>query len=326
MCLHPPQAYNLGRFIGKAGTSKQTATFVATHSSQILRGVLQTAVEVQIVRLSRSYDGFAAKRVDSKLWEEVMRTPTVRADTVLDGIFAQAVTVIEADGDRIVYQAAWEVVGESQSLDIHFAAVGGTGGIADTCQFYKVLGIPVAVIADLDLVTDVPKFTQIVKGLAGAKQDLDRLLDQVRQLATKLQALPPTLTESETRAILENLSLLPLDWAQSKDRELRKSLSELANRLNGMRGLKRGGVGQLPDEVAQPLRLLIEGCRAVGLFLVPVGELEYWLTSHGIAASKEKKWAWANEASEFLRNNPAEDDDIWAFMTQVGQHLRRQLS
>ncbi len=41
MCLHPPQSYNLGQFIGKKATSDQTATFVATHSSQILRGKIK---------------------------------------------------------------------------------------------------------------------------------------------------------------------------------------------------------------------------------------------------------------------------------------------
>ena len=43
LCLHPPQAYNLGRFIGKFGASQDSATFVATHSSHLLRGILQTA-------------------------------------------------------------------------------------------------------------------------------------------------------------------------------------------------------------------------------------------------------------------------------------------
>lgn len=163
MCLHPPQAYNLGQFIGTTGTSKQTATFVATHSSQILRGVLQTAEDLQIVRVTRSQKGFSAKHVDSALLEEAMRKPTVRAETVLDGIFAQAVTIIEADGDRIVYQSTWEVVGQNRGFDIHFTAVGGTGGIADTCQLHKMLGIPVAIVADLDLITDVEKLKVVLR-------------------------------------------------------------------------------------------------------------------------------------------------------------------
>ena len=48
MCLHPPQARELGRLIGKYGSTSDTATFVATHSSEILRGALETGRDVQI--------------------------------------------------------------------------------------------------------------------------------------------------------------------------------------------------------------------------------------------------------------------------------------
>ena len=58
MCLHPPQAYNLGQFIGDHASSQQTATFVATHSSQVLRGIIQTAYKLKIVRLSKTEEGF----------------------------------------------------------------------------------------------------------------------------------------------------------------------------------------------------------------------------------------------------------------------------
>ena len=58
--------------------------------------------------------------VKSGVWRiesEAMQKPTVRAETVLDGIFSQAVAVIEADSDGIVYQAAWEIVGQDRNFD-----------------------------------------------------------------------------------------------------------------------------------------------------------------------------------------------------------------
>ena len=265
MCLHPPQAYNLGQFIGTSGTSKQTATFVATHSSQVLRGVLQTAENLQIVRLTRKPDGFSAKHVDSHLLADAMRKPTVRAETVLDGIFAQAVTVIEADGDRVVYQAAWEVVGQSSNFDIHFTAAGGTGGIADTCQLYKMLGIPVAVIADLDLVTDPEKIRFILRSLGNDISQIDILISNAREIAGTLRELPPTITEDEVRETLTELAGNEFNWAQGHDRNLRDSLSEINNQLNGMRGLKRGGVTALPAEVVGPLEAFIEKLKSVGV-------------------------------------------------------------
>ena len=110
MCLHPPQAYNLGRFIGRYGAGRDTMTVVATHSSHLLRGVLQTAEQVQIVRLNRRDRKFSAHLVPAVNLTEALERPTLKAEAVLDGIFAQAVAVVEADGDRLVYQAVWETV------------------------------------------------------------------------------------------------------------------------------------------------------------------------------------------------------------------------
>src|SRR5205085_6843833 len=107
MCLHPPQAYNLGRFIGRFGSSGDTATFVATHSSHVLRGALQTAEHLQIVRLTRRGQEFRAHLVPKNVLAEILKRSTVRAESVLDGIFSQAVAIVDADGDRTVYQAAW---------------------------------------------------------------------------------------------------------------------------------------------------------------------------------------------------------------------------
>ncbi len=324
MCLHPPQAYNLGQFIGKSATSKQTRTFVATHSSQILRGVLQTAEELQIVRLTRNPTGFSAKHVDSKLLNEALRKPTVRAETVLDGIFAQAVAVVEADGDRIVYQATWEVVGQSRNFDIHFATTGGTGGISDTCKLYKMLGIPVAVIADLDLITDLGKIKVILQSLIDDAEIVDELVSTGHELADKLQKLPPTISEADLHDRLKELVQENFIWVQGDDHKLRRELSGLSNKLNGMRGLKGGGLSVLPLDVSKPLLELLEKFQRIGLFLVPVGELEYWLQDHSISASKKKKWAWANEAAEFIRMNQRQQNDIWKFMEDVGAYLTGQ--
>jgi len=253
-----------------------------------------------------------------------MKKPTVRAETVLDGIFSQAVTIIEGDGDRIVYHAAWEKVGGERNFDIHFATAGGTGGIADTSQLYRVLGIPVAVITDLDVVTDVDKVRRILEKLCDSSTTVDLLMNDVVTVADAIRKLPPTVSEDEASNQLRDLLSKKLDWSAGDDRALRRSLSALGNSLNGMRRVKTGGIPMLPPEIATPLRAIVEKLAAHGLFLVPVGELEEWLSDCGIAASKQKKWAWANEAAEFIRTNPARDDDIWEFISKVGDFLTTQ--
>lgn len=326
MCLHPPQSYNLGQFIGTTATSDQTATFVATHSSQILRGIIHSASSLQIIRLTKTSTGFSAKHIDSIVLSEAMKKPTVRAETVLDGIFSQAVTIIEADGDRIVYQAAWESVGHDINFDIHFTTVGGTGGIADTANMYKVLGIPVAIIADLDVITDTVKIRQVLNNICDDQQIIDGFMNRVEPIAEKIRLLPPTITEGEVSKKLEDLSTQKYDWKNNDDIKLRDTLSEIRSSLNGMSKLKSGGVEELPEEISTPLFKLIKDLRTVGFFIVDVGELEGWLSDCNIEASKKKKWAWANEAADYLREEPSRSDDIWQFSRELGDYLTSQFN
>ncbi|MFO0705578.1 MAG: AAA family ATPase [Nitrospira sp.] len=166
MCLHPPQAYNLGRFIGRYGANPECITLVATHSSHLLRGVIQTASKAQIVRLTRRDRKFSAHLVPAIELTQALSRPTLRAEAVLDGIFAQAVVVVEADGDRLVYQAAWETLLDEYRFDLHFSTVGGTGGIADTCRLYRTLKIPIAVVADLDMLVDPDRMKHVLEQLS----------------------------------------------------------------------------------------------------------------------------------------------------------------
>lgn len=321
MCLHPPQAYSLGQFIGEHGTSIQTGTFVATHSSQVLRGVIQTAEQLQIVRLTQSASGFHATQVSSETLSEAMRKPTVRAETVLDGIFSQAVAIVEADGDRIVYQTAWDKVGAELNFDIHFATVGGLGGIADTCGLYKVLGIPVSVIADLDVVSDKDRFKKIVASLIDDNDAIKGFTDRVQVVIDLIRDMPPNISEDDTKKKLVELADTTHDWSDGTDTALRSKLNSLSNTLYRMRALKEGGLDDLPEEVSNPLGELATDLREIGLFLVPVGELEWWLKDCGIKSSKRKKWAWANEAATFIRDNDRRDDDVWDFIAGLGAYL-----
>ena len=93
-----------------------------------------------------------------------------------------------------------------------------------------------------------------------------------------------------------------------------------------MRGLKHGGIPALPDEVAQPLASLVDELKNIGLFLVPVGELEDWLSSEKIDVSKHNKWAWANAAALIIQRKGAAYGDIWDFVRQIARFLDQQLA
>jgi hypothetical protein len=215
MCLHPPQAHAMGRFIGRHGTASDRATFATTHSSHVLRGVIEAAKEVKILRLTKRDGEFRGQLIGHDVLMNCLKRPIVRAETILDGIFADAVAIVESEGDRAVYQATWEALREKPTTDatiqvqtrrdVLFIPVGGTGGIADIAHFYRTLRIPTAIIADLDLILDRDKMERILEN-AGDKNMSAELLSRCATIAAEIRELPPSFPERELKESLAQLS------------------------------------------------------------------------------------------------------------------------
>lgn len=323
MCLHPPQAYNLGRFIGRHGSSKDAATFVATHSSQILRGVVQSNRQVEIIRLTRRDDVFSAHRLAADELVTALNKPTLRAESVLDGIFSELVVVLEADSDRLVYHTAWETLSNEVRLDVHFAAVGGTGGIADICKLYRTLNIPVAIIADLDLAVDLDKLRRILSSLVSAAE-AEPIIEKARVVGEEIRKCPPTIDPSDFKQRLIEINGLATTWENNDDIKIRQELRKLSQELDRMRRLKTGGIFQTSGIISGQLEALVSSLRAVGLFLVPVGELEGWLASEEITELKSNKAAWATAAALKIQSSGTTNGDIWDFLRGVAAYLRER--
>jgi len=316
LCLHPPQARAIGRFIGHHSADDSRTMIVATHSSHVLRGILDSQKNATVIRLSRKDGVFSAHEVKPGEMANHAK-PQVRREALLDGLFADAVTIVEADTDRIVYEAAAEKL--PRRIDNLFLPVGGLGGIASAAQFFRQLGIPVAVVADLDLVTH-PKLLYAVTSSLGAAEDAERCQEACASVADALSKLRPQISESdldEKRAILADKSL---DWLVADNEDVRRTLRALARDLDPIQRLHRGGLESFQDNPALRGQLhdLIAQCSRLGLFLVPVGEIEYWGPGV-VATSRKKKAAWATEFAEHIRES-TEQLDVEEFVAQVVKH------
>ncbi|MBI3099184.1 MAG: AAA family ATPase [Planctomycetes bacterium] len=326
MCLHPPQAYALGRFIGRYGVSTERVTFVATHSSHVLRGVIEQTRQLEIVRLARVGSRFSGKKVSHESIRACIEKPSTKVETILDGLFAEAVTVVESEGDRLVYSTTWEKLESEFRHDVHFVSVGGTGGIADTCRLYRNLKIPVSVIADLDLLRELDTLERVVTVLASSDAARE-LMVTCREIITQVRALGPIHGETELQAQLKAICEDKLDWSNAEQlNRVRRTLSELSDGLSQTARLKSGVESLSSQAVYHGLKALLVRCQRFGLHLVPCGELEDWVPSLMVGGpSKKRKPEWANAAANRIREAAVGTDDIWAFIRQMGQFQRDEV-
>jgi ABC-type cobalamin/Fe3+-siderophores transport system ATPase subunit len=322
MCLHPPQAFALGRFIGKYGTGEPHVTFVATHSSHILRGIIETAQKVTVLRLTNVAGQFRGYRLDDDELRRAIKRRTTRMESVLDGVFSQAVAIVEAEGDRAVYQAAAEGLDHDFEREIHFVSVNGTGGINEVCKFYRSLRIPVAIIADLDVVADRPKIQSFLEQLA-PREEAITILQLCKSVEVALRAIPPTITEEEVRQELDRIKSVTISWATRDDEKVSAGLSALRSRIDRLHELKKIGLAAFDarQDIRRALADIIQRCAVVGLFIVPCGQLENWVPHLMQGVSKVTKWVWADEAATRIQEATDKKDDVWEFIRSVTTYL-----
>jgi hypothetical protein len=252
---------------------------------------------------------------------EAMERPTLRAESVLDGIFSRAVVVVEADGDRLVYQSVWETMQREFGIDLHFATVGGTGGIADTCGLYRSLRIPIAVIADLDMLLDADKMSRVLTRLVDNSEERNTLVVECSAVAERIRRVPPQIEPSRVANRLQELGKSQMDWANGDDRQLFKELRKLCADLDRNHRLKAGGASAFEGGAATALSEVLARLRSHGLFLVPVGELEQWLRDYEVGVSRSEKRAWSSAAAQRVHTLGRRSDDVWAFIHSVATLL-----
>jgi ABC-type thiamine transport system ATPase subunit len=323
MCLHPPQAYALGRFIGKHGVSPDQTTFVATHSSHVLRGIIEEAEQLEVLRLSRVGSQFTGRQVSKEMLKASVEKPSTKSENILDGLFAEAVTVVESEGDRLIYGTTWDKVAGEFRHDVHFVSVGGLGGIADPCVLYRNLKIPVCVAADLDVIRELGTFESILKAVAPA-ESVRELMANCRRIVDAVKALGPIYDEAHTTKALADILDETLDWKNVEQlNRIRGTLSDLSVGLSETSRLKKGLNSLKEYEVYHDLVAFLNRCRSYGVFLVPDGELEDWVPQLVTAGpSKKKKAEWANYAANRIRETPPCQDDVWEFVRQMASFQR----
>lgn len=307
--LHPPQARLLGRTLTSAAATTNTQLIVATHSLDILRGMLEADLEhLTVVRLTRveAYNRasvLAPERVRS-LWSD----PLLRFTNVLDGVFHRGVVICEADGDARFYDAtlsaAQKSAGESEH-GLQFTHCGGKARVNVVARALDALDVPVRVVCDIDVLREENPLRAIVEQLGGLWADIEPDWRVVKS-AVDSQARGNPSVESVRGEILR---LFDETTEPRLTETLQRRVREVTKADDGWSFLKRAGFLGLPKgDAAAAMSRLDSQLRGVGLYIPPVGELEGWapeLGGHGptwvIRAIEQGIHSKEGPAAEFVR-------------------------
>lgn len=316
--LHPPQARRLAAAIAQSSPEPGRQIIIATHSAEVVRGALESADNVAVCRLRRTSDSAGndvnhASILASEQVTELWSRPVLRSSSAWDGLFHRGVVVCESDSDCRFYEAALtrlERAGRlSQSPDLYFVHGGGKGQLTTLAGAYVSLNTPCAIVADLDLLNDSRLLGDLVKLKGGEWTQLE---SDYNTTCSAIADLPPTRSADqftdEVSRLLQNVS-----GDGPVDSVVRREMRSLIDQAADWSEAKRVGVAKLAGGARRAADALLNALGALGIFLVPVGELERWWPQ-GPAGDKAR---WFIEALERMEVDDPVMNDATSYVERI---------
>lgn len=310
--LHPPQARLLGRVITSHDADLRQ-TFIATHSADILKGILEASDRaVHVLRITRRGDINNVYRLDPDLAKEISGDPLVRFSGVFEGIFFKHIVFCEADTDCQFYGTLLdipEVSGEVRP-DVLFVQGSGKHRIVRLARIAKQLGVPFSAVLDVDVLNEKTLFKNLADAFGIGWNTIE---SSWRDVTNAINSQKARLSLSQMVAAVEEA----VEKLRSNEISLGDFLEAIKSTVRAnspWEMVKRGGRSALPmGDTVEKFDRLLELCAEHGLWIVPVGELEGFCRS--IGGSKGSAWmaklmethdlavsAELHDAREFVRH------------------------
>ncbi|MDN3351806.1 AAA family ATPase [Actinomadura sp. DC4] len=291
--LHPPQARLIGKYITELKGEGQV--FVATHSLDILLGLIEAQPDrVSIIRLTRDSDLTSAQSLPRSQLAKLWRDPFLRFSRSLDGLFHDAVIVCEGDTDCQFYSAIAENVRTTGSSpyrrDVMFTYAGSKHRIPTVTAALRALGVPVRVVVDFDALNDESVLKNLVESVGG--EYTSEMTGDRNLLDSQIRGSGTVLTVGAIRGKLAQL------LGDKDDRKMTsamiRAIRQLTEPETGWRAAKKSGTSVVPSgDASAALQRLLASLQAVGVFVVPAGEVESF-----VKAVPGKGPRWAVEVAE----------------------------
>lgn len=308
--LHPPQARLLGRLLNEMRPN-DSQLFLATHDSNVLRGLLDgDEGAVTVVRLTRREDGRRASQLEPEAIRRLWADPLLRYSNILEGLFHQAVVLCESDSDCRYYGSILDTLHLNEASEILFTHCNGKHRMPNVVRALRAVEVPTYVVADFDVLRDEQPLHALVDEMGGDWRSLGAAWLRLKR------ALDSETHRPSRHYVRERVTEL-LDASTDKtlgEAEIER-YRQLARGEGGWDKVKRGGISSIPQGDASTTALeLLEALSRVGIYVVPVGELERWVPVVGGHGPD-----WVAAVHESNRHESPDSEGARAFIRPIAE-------
>lgn len=273
--LHPPQMRRLGDMLADKVRGQ---LFIATHSSDIVRGLLEGKHgNVRILRIHREANKNFVTEADPEVIRVLWEKPILRYSNALEGLFHEEVIICEDDSDcRLVNSVGDHISSEyDQWKDTAYIPAGGKHQIPKIASVLRPIGVPVKAIFDIDFLAEKNVVKETVEAFGGNWKEISVTWDRIdKAVRGGLTPKTPVQIKAEIKDLLDRVDGESLPKSE---------VIELLKQDKPWNNVKRHGTNTgLPKGDAQKYYHQIEEMlEKIGIYLVSVGELENFCTRIG---------------------------------------------
>lgn len=281
--LHPEQARRLGKWISDHTHDFPCQIIVATHNSNFLSGLLSGSQPADIYRLNRTNDKTQFNKITAEATQALSKSPILSSQRVLEGIFSKGVVVCESDTDRIIYNAV--AVHEHQNQEILFIHAHNKQTIKDVVKLLINASIPTVAVIDIDILNSESDLSNAISSF-DTRFNQARILQLRKSIASHIEGVPDEDILDKLKSDVSEL-FVQLDNNEHSLSGARGALNRIRSESTKWSSLKKKGIDSLDGRLKENVTEIVSSCRDLGLFIVPVGELEGWMD----LGVRKNKWA-----------------------------------
>jgi hypothetical protein len=314
--LYPEQARRLGRWIGQNSPRLGCQVFIATQSPALLQGLLEGSADISVFQLSRTGNLTRWQAVPADVAGALARFPIFSAQQAIELLFSDGAVLIPGADARLVYEtAAQRFVG---SGNLRFLQTYGARNLAVLARTLRKAELPIAVVAELDVLQSEAGFSELVKAVTGNPPPAPWLATRER-LAKHVDGM---LGSRQLAAAAHEVESF-LDQMKKGDAEAAQvAASDREDPREKWARLQRDQMASVPPDLRVWVEELLDELKHAGLFLSPRGGFEGWLIGGQATADPEINLARAVQALS-RGECPAE---LRAFLNEIVSYLRLQLA
>jgi hypothetical protein len=317
--LHPPQARLLGSTLAQE-RGEERQLFIATHSTDILRGVLNTeSSKVKVIRIQRSGTNNAVCLLSNERIKELWGDPLLRYSNILDGLFHESVVVCESDSDCRFYASVLDatLAGKGDDVkrpDLMFTHCGGKARLAMVIRALREVDVPVKAVADFDVLSNEEPLKSIAEALG---LDWSTIQTDWKIVKAAVDAKKPDLT---TKDVQEEIGkILGSVTDSSFPQKAKADIQGVLKRSSAWAHAKQVGKAFVPPgDPTKACERLLAALRAAGLHVVEVGELEGYVRTEGRHGPK-----WVNAVLERPLASDPELESARQFVARLASQDQR---